>query len=90
MKIGVKINQLFEKEKRLKAFATVFLESKFVVTGVRVLDCKTGLAVMMPSRKDNKGEYRDICFPITAELRAEINKTVIEAYEKAIAEEKKN
>lgn len=84
MNVNIKINQTFEDEKRLKAFATAFLDNQFVVTGIRVVDCKNGLVVMMPSRKDSKGEYRDVCFPIIANLRATINEATLKAYEEYI------
>lgn len=81
MNVNVKINRTFENEKRLKAFATIYLDKRFLVTGIRIVDCKNGLSVMMPSRKDNKGEYCDICFPITAKFREEIHTAVLKAYE---------
>lgn len=81
MNIYVKINKTFEDEKSLKAFATIFVEKQLTITGVRVLESKNGLCVMMPSRKDSKGEYRDVCFPITAELRNKINEAVLKAYD---------
>ena len=87
MKINVKVNQTFEDEKRLKAFTTVFLDNQFLITGVRVVDCKNGLCVMMPARQDNKGEYRDVCFPITPQLREQINNAVLTAYEKRLKEQ---
>ena len=36
----------------------------------------------MPQRKDAKGEYRDICFPTTAEMRQAINVAVLGEYER--------
>ncbi|MFI3238739.1 MAG: SpoVG family protein [Lachnospiraceae bacterium] len=85
MNIYVKINQTFDNEKTLKAFATLFVEKQLAVTGIRVLDSRNGLCVMMPSRQDNKGEYRDVCFPITAEFRKEINEAVLKAYKDHLA-----
>lgn len=81
MNIYVKVNQTFENEKNLKAFVTLFIDKKFAITGIRILESKNGLCVMMPSRQDNKGEYRDICFPITADFRKTINEVVLNAYE---------
>lgn len=81
MNVYVKINQTFENEKKLKAFVTLFIEKQLAVTGVRILESKNGLAVLMPSRQDNKGEYRDVCFPTTAELRKTINDAVLKAYQ---------
>ncbi len=80
MKVKSKIVARYEDKGRLKAVATVCLDRKFLVTGVRVADCQKGLAVFMPSREIHAGEYRDICFPITSELYKQIKDSVLEAY----------
>lgn len=80
MKVKSKIVARYEDKGRLKAVATVCLDGKFLVTGVRVADCQKGLAVFMPSREIQAGEYRDICFPITSELYKQIKDSVLEAY----------
>lgn len=82
MKVKSKIVARYEDKGRLKAVATVCLDGKFLVTGVRVADCQKGLAVFMPSREIHAGEYRDICFPITSELYKQIKDSVLEAYER--------
>ena len=80
MKVKSKIVSRYEDKGRLKAVATVCLDGKFLVTGVRVADCQKGLAVFMPSREVHAGEYRDICFPITSELYKQIKDSVLGAY----------
>ena len=80
MKVKSKIVARYEDKGRLKAIATICLDGKFLVTGVRVADCQKGLAVFMPSREIHDGEYRDICFPITSELYKQIKDSVLEAY----------
>lgn len=80
MKVKSKIVTRYENGCRLKAVATVCLDGKFLVTGVRVADCQKGLTVFMPSREIHTGEYRDICFPITSELYKQIKDSVLEAY----------
>ncbi len=83
MKVSAKITAQFEDEGRLKAIATVCLDGKFLITGVRVADCEKGLAVFMPSRRLKTGDYKDICFPITPGFHKQIKDTVLSAYEKA-------
>ena len=80
MKVKSKVVARYEDKGRLKAVATVCLDGKFLVTGVRVADCQKGLSVFMPSREIRAGEYRDICFPITSELYKQIKDSVLEAY----------
>ncbi len=54
----------------------------FAVCGIQVREGKNGVFVSMPQRKDTKGEYRDICFPTTAEMRQAINAAVLGEYER--------
>ncbi len=85
MKLKVKIAKIIDGEK-LKAYATVSFDGSFLVTGVKLLESKHGLYVAMPNKKKN-GEYKDICFPLNKELRAEITEAVISAYENAREED---
>ena len=62
--------------KSLLATASVTIGGCFAVRGIQVRDGKNGVFVSMPQRKDAKGEYRDICFPTTAEMRQAINAAV--------------
>lgn len=81
MKVKSKIVARYEDKGKLKAVATVCLDGKFLITGVRVADCQKGLSVFMPSREIRTGEYRDICFPVTSELYKQIKDSVLEVYE---------
>ena len=45
-----------------------------------------GLFIAMPSRKAADGEYRDIAHPINSDTRSNIQKIVLDAYEKALLE----
>lgn len=80
MKVKSKIVARYKDNGKLKAIATVCLDGKFLITGVRVADCRKGLAVFMPSREVQEGEYKDICFPITAGLYQKIKDNVLETY----------
>ena len=62
--------------------ASVTIGGCFAVRGIQVREGKNGLFVSMPQRKDAKGEYRDICFPTTAEMRKAINDAVLGEYER--------
>lgn len=41
----------------------------------------------MPSKKSAEGEYRDIAHPISSGTREMISRAILDAYEKAVAEE---
>ena len=62
-----------QNSKNLLATASVTLGGCFAVCGIQIRDGKNGTFVSMPQRKDAKGEYHDICFPTTAEMRQAIN-----------------
>ena len=68
--------------KSLLAMANVTIGGCFAVRGIQVREGKNGVFVSMPQRKDAKGEYRDICFPATAEMRQAINAAVLGEYER--------
>ena len=51
----------------------------FVVTGLKIIEGKKGAFVSMPQYK-YKGEWRDSCFPISADFREELSEAVLEAY----------
>ena len=63
------------------ANASVTFGGVFVVTGLKVIDGKKGAFVSMPQYKSREGEWKDSCFPITADFREELCEAVLEAYE---------
>lgn len=75
----VKISKLSGEEK-CKALASITIEGSFVVTGIRIIESQNGLFCAMPSRKTANGEYKDICFPRTAEARNNIVNAILEKY----------
>ncbi|MCG8513287.1 MAG: septation regulator SpoVG [Halanaerobiales bacterium] len=68
-----------------KAFASVTFDDCFVVKDLRIVDGKNGLFVAMPSRRDQSGEFRDICHPINTETRNCIQDAVLDKYNQEIA-----
>ena len=71
----------------MKAIVSVTFDDEFVVHDIKVIDGDKGLFVAMPSKKASDGEYRDIAHPINSSTRDNIQKVVLEAYEKAGLEE---
>ena len=85
LRYDVKI-QSIRPEGTLRATATVNINSAFAIRGVKLMEGSKGLFVSMPSYKAGNGEYKDICFPCTAEARKEFDSAVIGAYEQAITQ----
>lgn len=76
-----------DKEGKMKAIVSVTFDDEFVVHDIKVIDGDKGLFVAMPSKKASDGEYRDIAHPINSSTRDSIQKTILEAYQKAGFEE---
>ena len=81
MDITVKVFPV-QNSKNLLATASVTLGGCFAVRGIQIRDGKNGTFVAMPQRKDAMGEYHDICFPTTAEMRQAIQTAVLGEYER--------
>lgn len=69
----------------IRGTASVNINGAFAVRGIRIIEGSSGLFVSMPSYKAGN-EYKDICFPITAECRKQLNDAVLGAYEQALAQ----
>ena len=67
---------------RLKAIASVTIDDCFVIHELRIIDGYNGLFIAMPSRKLPEGEFKDIAHPINAETREQLEKAVLDEYNK--------
>ena len=75
---NVKVHRL-DGDKVL-ALVSIEIDNDFIVSGLKVLDGQNGIFVAMPNRKDSKGEYHDIAFPITKEARTNIQRVVLDKF----------
>jgi stage V sporulation protein G len=62
------------------AFATLNINNAFVIRGIHVMDGKNGKFVTMPQKKDYEGNYKDVCYPVTAQARQLIQDVTLGAY----------
>lgn len=79
--------RMVSKDTKMKAVVSITLDNEFVVHDIKVIDGDKGLFIAMPSKKSAEGEYRDIAHPISSRTRDMISQAILEAYEKAVAEE---
>jgi stage V sporulation protein G len=86
--VDVRINSI-RPEGSTKAIASATLNGCFAVRNIKVMESSKGLFVSMPSYRAGNGQYRDICFPTTAEFRQKLNDAVIGAYHQALAQGQK-
>ena len=67
-------------DNKLKAFASITLDNRFVIRGLKIIEGVKGVFVAMPSRKRPDGTFQDIAHPINNETRAWMEAKVIAAY----------
>lgn len=84
MKItDIKIRKLFD-EGPMKAVASVTFDSQLAVHDIKVIYARERYFIVMPSRQNPDGTYRDIVHPINAQFRATLEDAVIKAFEEAL------
>ena len=81
----VKIRRTFESAP-LKAVASVTLDGEFAVHDIKVIATDARLFIVMPSRKNADGSYRDIAHPIHAAFRTKLENAVLAAYDAFLSE----
>ena len=80
----IKIRKLFE-EGPMKAVVSVTFDAQLAVHDIKVINARDKFFIVMPSRKNPDGTYRDIVHPINAQFRAELETAVIAAYNEALS-----
>lgn len=73
-----------KKDGNLLAYASVTLGGCFAINNIRIMDSQKGMFLAMPDRQDAKGEYRDVCFPTTAEMRQALTGAVMGEYQRVM------
>ena len=74
------------KEGKMIAIVSITLDDELVVHDIKVIEGDKGLFIAMPSKKAADGEYRDIAHPINSATRERLQKAILDAYEKSLAE----
>lgn len=77
----VKIRKRFD-DGAMRAVASVTFDDEFVVHDVKIIFANDKYFIIMPSRKNADGSYRDVAHPIKAEFRAAIEEKVLEEFNK--------
>ena len=83
----IKIRKLFHDESPMKAIVSVTFDRQLAVHDVKVIYAREKYFVVMPSRKNPEGIFRDIVHPITSDFRTTLEEQVITAYHEAVAQE---
>ncbi len=83
----IKIRKLFHDDSPMKAVVSVTFDHALAVHDIKVIYAREKFFVVMPSRKNPDGVFRDIVHPITSEMRNALEEQIIQAYHTAVAQE---
>ena len=72
----VKVRKLFD-DGPMKAIVSVTFDGQLAVHDIKVIYARDKYFIVMPSRKNPDGTYRDIVHPINAGFRSELEEAVI-------------
>ncbi len=75
----IKIRKFFD-EGPMKAVVSVTFDDSLAVHDIKVIYARDRYFIVMPSRKNPDGTYRDIVHPISASFREQLENAVIDAY----------
>ena len=85
MKItDIKVRKFFD-EGPMKAVVSVTLEDCLAIHDIKVIYARDRYFIVMPSRKNPDGTFRDIAHPINADFRTALEEAVIDAYHVQLA-----
>ena len=72
----VKIRNTFDNQP-LRAVMSITLDNCIAVHDVKIIYASDKYFVVMPSKKNQNGEYKDIVHPINAEFRSKLEEVLI-------------
>ncbi len=77
----IKIRKIFTDNSPMKAVVSATFDNQLAVHDIKVINAKDKLFIVMPSRKNPDGTFRDIVHPINSDFRSELESKIIDAYE---------
>ena len=85
MKVTKVSVQKEEKENsRVKGYAIIELDGVLKINGIRIIEGNSRMFAAMPNRKISDDKYIDYVYPVNKELREEIERAILEEYNKEI------
>ena len=80
IKIEVTRIHKLEGDGATKAFADISIEDALMINGLRIVEGKDSLFVAMPREEGKDGKWYNVVVPLKREVKDEIEKVVLEAY----------
>lgn len=81
----IKVRKLFNDSSSMKAIVSVTFDGQLALHDIKVIYAKERFFIVMPSKKNADGTYRDVVHPINAEFRGMLESAVLDAYHQAVA-----
>ena len=72
----------FDGDGSLKAFCDLAIGELFVIKGLRVINGRKGMFVSMPRQQGKDTRWYDVVEPLTKDVKQEVERVVLSAYEK--------
>ena len=88
MDLAVKRLIRFEGQGSLKAFCDLAIGERLLIKGLRVVEGKNGLFVSMPRQQGKDAKWYDNVVALTKEIKQEVNRVVLEAYQQHTSDER--
>ena len=67
---------------RVKGYAVIELDGVLKINGIRIIEGNSRMFAAMPNRKVSDDKYIDYVYPVNKELREEIERAILEEYNK--------
>ncbi len=80
----IKVRKLFE-DGPMKAIVSVTFDGQLALHDIKVINVREKHFIVMPSRKNPDGTYRDIVHPINVDFRTALEEAVLKAYDEEVA-----
>lgn len=80
----VKVRKIFDDESPMKAIVSVTLDNQLALHDIKVINARDKMFIVMPSRKNPDGTYRDIVHPLNSAFRNELEQAIITAYHREL------
>ena len=84
--LDVKVFPISEPKGDTLAFASVGLDDTLAIRGIRVVNSEKGMFVSMPQSKDKEGNYHDVAFPLSGDLRKAVSNAILADFREQTAE----
>ena len=80
----IKIRKFFD-EGPMKAVVSATFDGQLAVHDIKIINARDKFFIVMPSKKNPDGTFRDIVHPINADFRNELEADIIAAYHAELA-----